>query len=197
MRLEGTCRRGGKEIQPRFSHLSNNVRAAMSLSWPTGLRQFQSVAKYWLKRRRLQSGCAANNWRTCSRSVRAMCRPWMTLGSYTNPRLAEGGAGVPHKVRLFYPSSRTALYLGNRLHEAPDLRRVSHHMINHRYSHRKFRDAHKASLGSSRGPAWPICCCIMAVLRLPDQENHRHRERKQWHDVEGTENWTLPRAWPS
>src|ERR1035437_2920758 len=146
MRLEGTCRRGGKAIQPRFSNLSNNVRAAMSLSWPTGLRQFQSVAKYWLKRRRLQSGCAANNWRTCARSVRAMCRPWMTLGSYTNPRLPEGGAGVPHKVRLFYPSSRTALYLGNRLYEAPDLRRVSHHMINHRYSHRKFRDAHDVRL---------------------------------------------------
>src|ERR1019366_9346419 len=142
MRLEGTCRRGGDAIQPRCSNLSSSVRAAMSLTWPTGLRQFQSVAKCWLKRRRLQSGCAANNWRTCSRSVRAVCRPWMTLGSYTNPRLAEGGAGVPHKVRLFYPSSRTAPYLENRLHEAPELRRASHHMINHRYSHRKVRDAH-------------------------------------------------------
>src|ERR1039458_10450397 len=66
MRLEGTCRRGGNPIQPRCSNLSISVRAAMSLSWPTGLRQFQRVAKCWLKRRRLQSGCAANNWRTRS-----------------------------------------------------------------------------------------------------------------------------------
>ena len=60
MRLDGSCRRGGKAIQPRCSSFSNSVRAAISLSWPAGLHQFHRRANSWLKRRRLQSGRAAS-----------------------------------------------------------------------------------------------------------------------------------------
>ena len=50
MRLGEARRQAGKVIQPRCANLSSSVRAAMSLSCPTGLRQFQSLANCRLNR---------------------------------------------------------------------------------------------------------------------------------------------------
>jgi hypothetical protein len=50
IRLRAARRQSGNVIQPRRSNLSSNVRAAMSLSCPTGLRQSQSVANCRLNR---------------------------------------------------------------------------------------------------------------------------------------------------
>jgi hypothetical protein len=38
------------------------VEDVLVLSWPTPSRQCHMVANAWLKRRRLQLGCPANNW---------------------------------------------------------------------------------------------------------------------------------------
>src|ERR1035437_8147616 len=40
-------------------------------------------------------------------------------------------------MKLVQPPTQIAAYFGNRLPEAPDFRRTSHLLINHRYSHRK------------------------------------------------------------
>ena len=75
IRLGGTQRQAGSVIQSRRASLSRKVRAAMSLSWPAGLRQFHASAKWRLSRHRLQSGCSARSARTQASSGGPIWRP--------------------------------------------------------------------------------------------------------------------------
>ena len=72
---------GGNSIKPLAWSFKSNVRAAMSLSRPAPLRQFQSSHRRRESAVRCQSGCCTINARNSVKSSPESVRPWRQIGS--------------------------------------------------------------------------------------------------------------------